>query len=136
MRGLALTLFLISASSSALAATATGTASANVLAPLAIEQINGLHFGDILAGESNTKIASFELSGSPDMAYSVSVDPSVILVGPGDDLTASLSLVSGETGDLSASGLATVEVSGELVVPAGQVAGAYSGTYTISANYQ
>jgi type 1 fimbria pilin len=67
------------------------------------------------------------------LAYEVSIPSTVTLNGPGAPMTATLSLDTA-TGTLSGSN--SHYVGATLAVGAGQTAGTYSGSFTVTVNYQ
>jgi hypothetical protein len=73
------------------------------------------------------------IAGAASTAVNVSVT-NATLSGAGDDMTATLS-VSDTNPTLDGSGAATVNVNGSLAVAAGQAAGSYTGSATVTVNY-
>jgi len=145
----------------ALAANAiTGSASATIAAPISISETTGLSFGSITAGATagtvavapaggatytgvsnfggGTSAAPLNVAGAANTAYSVTVDTTASL----SDGVNSMSLtgietnLAGGSGTLSATGTAVVNVRATLNVAANQAAGAYTGTYNITVNYE
>ena len=73
------------------------------------------------------------MTGASGASYSVTVPASVSLTGPGTAMTATL---TNDGGGSLTGGTDTFNVGGTLSVGASQTAGSYSGTYTVSVNYQ
>ncbi|MCL2369384.1 MAG: DUF4402 domain-containing protein [Alphaproteobacteria bacterium] len=139
------------------AITVTGDASVNITATLAASQTTPMNFGDVtptasadtvvlspagtatsgtlgLAG--STTAGEFAISGSPDTVLTVSFGAGSVTDGSNtmnlSDFTTSptgASIVTDSSGDL------TLMVGATLNVGASQVAGAYTGTYTITISY-
>lgn len=77
----------------------------------------------------------FDITGEPNVAVSVSFqDTTINLTGPGSPMSADLTL-SNASPTLDGSGDAKVYVGGLLTIGASQVSGAYSGSFTVIANY-
>ncbi|PIW25691.1 MAG: hypothetical protein COW30_18940 [Rhodospirillales bacterium CG15_BIG_FIL_POST_REV_8_21_14_020_66_15] len=131
-------------------------ASVEIAAPISVTQDTALAFGNIgpsaasgtvaisLAGAQSVTggvtalggtvaAGAFSVTGANGASYSVSVPASVTLSGPGTAMTATLNHDGG--GSLTA-GTDTFNVGGTLSVGANQTAGSYSGTYTVSVDYQ
>lgn len=131
-------------------------ATVEIAAPIAITQDTALAFGNIgpsaTAGTVTISLASaksvtggvtdlggtsaagaFTVTGASGATYSVTVPASVTLTGAGDDMSASL---TNDGGGTLTGGTDTFNVGGTLSVGANQAAGSYSGTYTVSVNYQ
>ncbi|MFN4281892.1 MAG: DUF4402 domain-containing protein [Alphaproteobacteria bacterium] len=87
---------------------------------------------DTIVGASR---AEFSLTGEPNASVSVGFSNSTAtLTGPGSDMTVNLT-VSNASPALNGSGAATVYVGGTLNVGANQTSGAYTGSFTVTANY-
>lgn len=146
------------ASQAALAADATGSASVTVATPIAISQTTALDFGTITASASAGTVvlstagarsvtggvatlgtggvaAVFAVTGQGNNAFSISLPTSVNLSGPGTDMTVSSFNHNAGASPALSGGSKTVNVGATLGVGANQVAGAYSGTYTVTVNY-
>lgn len=149
-------------SASLTAATVTANASANVLAPLDIAVgTNAMDFGDV-SGDADTATTvvlttagttsspdgasaagtptagDFDVTGAGTLAYDITLpaDGVVTLTGGGpamavDSFTDSAGGSSSLTG-----GADSFTVGATLTINAGQAAGAYSGTYDVTVNYQ
>ncbi len=73
------------------------------------------------------------MTGASGATYSVTIPATVSLTGPGSAMT--VTLTDPGAGTLTG-GTDTFNVGGTLAVGASQTAGSYSGTYTVSVNYQ
>jgi len=149
------------AGSAQAATTATGTASAEVLSSLTVTATNDLQFGQIAANTGGTVTvnadssvassgslistgtrspATFAVTGSPNTSVIVSVPTSSVnLTRGGGTETMVLSGFNSNPGgafQLGTTGAATFNVGGTLAVASGQVAGAYTGTFQVSVEYQ
>ncbi|MBC2668637.1 DUF4402 domain-containing protein [Novosphingobium piscinae] len=143
-------------------ATATGTANATVIAPLQIIHAPGaaINFGAFTAGTGGTVSVSqagtasvtgdvglvtggtvtadaFTVLGSGSRTFTIatSTGNTVRTSGP-TPATMALALSVPATGTLSAAGSFALRVGGTLTVAAGQAAGAYTGSYTVTVTYQ
>lgn len=145
-------------------ASATNTAGAVIIAPITITSDINMHFGTIARGTAASTIlltpggarsvatgnatlsalapahaaASFTVSGVPTATYAITLptNGTVTLTGPGapmgvDDFTSN----PATTGAIGAGGTQTLTVGATLSVAVGQVAGAYSGTFQVTVNY-
>ena len=151
-----LILAMFGASGSALAATASGSASATVLAPIAISAGNTLQFGNFSPVASGTVIVAaadggrtatggvilaggtvsagtFTVTGTGAQTFAITYPGSVNLSREGGG-TMALQVAGAATGTLS-SGTATINVGGTLTVATNQTAGAYTGSYTMTVEY-
>lgn len=158
---LAAALFL-GASGQAMAITAD--ASASVINPISVVQTRALDFGRIIttvpggvvvlsaetapftagstAGLINgTSYASgqFTVTGDSNTGYAITCDTTASLTGPGTAMPLALTTdkTSGTTATTTLYALATDEfyVGGTLTVPANQIPGSYSGTYSVTVAY-
>lgn len=144
--------------SSAQAASTTGTANAKVVTPISISAGAALEFGSFAAGATPGTITqsgvttggvtavssgatrsagTFSVTGQASTAYTFTLPATVTLNGPSaSTMTANLSLSSGTASrTLSAGGTETVSINGTLSVAASQLAGDYTGTYTVTTVY-
>ena len=160
--GLAATMLAAIYSQTALAADVTGTATAEVLAPLGITQTTEMDFGTV-AGETasattvvlttagatssidgaftsgTTAAGVFAVTGEASQAYSITLpaDSTVTLTGAGAPMA-----VDGFNHDAVASpaldgtGNDSFNVGATLTIGAGQLAGTYNGSYTVTVDYQ
>ena len=149
------------AGSAQAATTATGTASAEILSSLTVTATGTLQFGQIAANTGGTITvnadsstassgslvstgtrmpAAFSVAGSPNAMVVLSLPTSPVnLTRAGGTETMALSGFNSNPGgafQLNASGSGTFNVGGTLAVASGQVAGAYSGTFQVSVEYQ
>ena len=85
---------------------------------------------------SITSPGRFALSGSPNTPVYFSFSQNNFLYSGGNKITFT-NVISNSLSPitLNSSGTATIDVGGDILYSAGQVAGTYSGTYTITANY-
>lgn len=156
-------LLALVASPAAHAVTADGTGTANIVAPLAIANTAGLRFGDIAPDVNNsgtveietdddkvcaanltcfntspTGAAAFDVTGADGVSYDITVPANVTLAGAGtaagQNMTATL--VGSKASGTLASGADSFTVGGTLTVGANQTVGAYSGTFTVTVEYQ
>ncbi|HEX9727172.1 MAG TPA: DUF4402 domain-containing protein [Gemmatimonadales bacterium] len=141
------------------AQSASISATATVATALNVNNVRDLGFGTVIPGFNRTILATDATSGhfqivggaNAEVAVSFSSLPGV-LTGPGADLALSLTAnhnvtdaAGVGTGFVPAGGVTTrldtstgelhVYMGGTLIVPAGQVAGLYSGTITLDAAY-
>ena len=142
------------------AATITGTAQANVLTPLSIVAGANMNFGDI-AGDADaattvaldantgnttspdgaatggtTAAGAFTVTGAGTLAYTIDPIADTTLTGPGAAMTLTSIIDSlGGTGALTG-GTQNFTVGATLGLNANQAAGAYTGTYSVTVNYQ
>lgn len=140
---------------------ASADANATVVAPIAITKASDLDFGQVTEGNvvlapngtrsgdgifpgsaSTGTAAKFNVSGEGNAAYFVTLPNSANLTGPGPDLIAALFTATSNNGPINAgvanlaSGSDVLNVGASLTIPSGQAAGAYSGTFNVSVQYQ
>lgn len=149
-----------------MAASTGGTADVNIVTAIGISETTGMNFGNILTsgsgsvtldtanvvtddGANNTPTggtvtsAVFAVTGS-DVGYAISMPGSITVSGPGSPMTIDTftfladDTATDGTGTIGAStsGQDTMIIGGTLNVGASQTAGAYTGTYTITALYE
>ena len=143
------------------AASTSGTANATIIAPITIGAILTLEFGQIVtgAGVSVVRVTSggarslvsgnatlaggtfragtFDIGGEGNATYAITLPAgAATLTGPGTDMTVDTwtSSPSG-TGTLSGGGAQTISVGGDLNIGASQATGSYTGTYTVTVDY-
>lgn len=144
----------------AIAADADSTAGAEIIAPLQISNSAALYFGTIApsltAGDTvvvsaagakscgaeltcltdDHTAAQFDVTGEADASYTISLPTSVsISNGAGANMTVDNFTGSKATGTL-VSGADSFNVGGTLGVAANQATGEYTGTFTVTVEYQ
>ena len=149
---------MVLASGSASAASDTATASATVMQSISITKNNDLDFGAfspstggtvvigtdssrsktsavVLSSSDTGNRAQFTVTGTADATYAITLPGSATLTGPGTDMSVGTftSNPSG-TGTLTG-GSETLYVGATLTVASGQTAGAYTGTFDVSVEY-
>jgi hypothetical protein len=140
---------------SAMAATATGTASATVLTPIAIAAGTALNFGTLAGNASGGTVVvtaggtrsttgtvvvtsgafsagSFTVTGTGAATFGVTYPASFNVVSNAN--TMAVQVAGAATGTL-ANGTVALPVGGTLTVGANQAAGSYTGTYTMTVEY-
>lgn len=144
-------------SSGAQAATATGTAKVEILTPVTLSTVSDLDFGLVAAGAStgtvtlptgtNTRACSnvtclgtatrgsFQVSNAGQGQVIQLSTTNATLTGPGASMLVTTSL-SASTVTFDSAALETVYVGGALSVGLNQAAGNYTGSFTVTANYQ
>lgn len=145
-------------SSSVLAANATGTASATIVTPLSVVQTTAMNFGSIspdadvattvdlsIAGvasstdgagivpASGAQQGVFTATGSGNLAIAVTYSAGDVLTGPGANMAIG-SFVDDAAAALTG-GTEVFNVGATLSVGANQTVGGYSGTFTVTVNY-
>lgn len=95
--------------------------------------------GVILIPSSQGAAAQFTVSGDPNATYTIQLPGNdfVRLTGPGTDMFINdfISNPSGVGGQLGAGGSQALSVGGTLNVGSDQAAGSYSGTFSVTVNY-
>ncbi|MEO8023128.1 DUF4402 domain-containing protein [Polaromonas sp.] len=142
---------------SALAATATGTASATVLAPIAIAAGTALNFGTLAGNASGGTVVvtaagarsttgtvvvtgaafsagAFTVTGTGASTFAVTYPGSFNVSANAGANTMAVVVNGAATGTL-VGGTVSLPVGGTLTVGANQVAGSYTGTYTMTVEY-
>jgi len=154
-------LAMVTAAHTAQAADAVGNASATIVAPIAVTQATALSFGnmspttaagsvvistagartatnvDLLTGGTTTA-AAFNVTGDNSATFAITLPTSTTLTGPGPAMAvSSFNHDEGGTPALDGSGSAAFNIGATLAVDtsANQTAGAYSGTYNVTVNY-
>lgn len=145
---------------SATAADATGNASATIATPISVSESSSLSFGTILAGASQSTIvvstagarslgsgdatlfggtpaaAAFDVTGEGSASYSVSFTDGTLTRDGGSETMTVDTFTDDSGGSISGGGSDSFNVGATLTVAANQVAGSYTGTYTVSVDYQ
>ncbi len=143
------------AATGAQAATATATAKAQILRQITVAKTSDLDFGTIVTGAAASTVivspagartcgvglvctnavtaAGFGIVGTTGSVVTLASDASVTLNSGANSMTAAL-LTSAATRTLT--GVDSFTVGGTLAVGANQADGAYSGTFTVTVNYQ
>lgn len=149
-------------STGAFAASATGNASVTVLEPLAITAGAGaMDFGDVAGDADNATTVSlattgvatagagataagtpsagdFDVTGEGSLFYNITLPANTLLTGGGGaDMTVdNFSSDAGANPQLSAAGTDSFSVGAILNINANQGAGGYTGTYSVTVEYQ
>jgi len=154
---------LLAASSGASAANSVpATARAAILKPLTLSKVRDLSFGNIVPGVAAGTVtvnqatgaatktggvtvfgtanhtATFTVTGTGGHNYVISVGAAPTLTRAGGTQTmkmTSLRLNGANTRAMAATGTATLTLGGTVAVAANQVAGTYSGIFTVSVAY-
>ncbi len=139
------------AASVANAATTTGSASATVIGPLSVTQQTAMNFGSFsssaTAGTINSfgavtggvtaislgSPAIFNATGNPNSSFFITGSPTATLTNGANSMIATLTMPASSAFDNT--GARIFNVTGVLAVAANQVAGTYTGTYTVNVNY-
>lgn len=141
------------------AGSADATASVQVVQPVSVFPITNLSFGTVAPPSSGsgghvtidptdgssagngvqllqpTARGRFQVVAGDQFGYNIAVSSTVTLNGPGGQLTANLNLSNNSA--IGNGNGQDVFVGGDLFVPAGTYAGGvYSGTFSLSADYQ
>lgn len=140
------------------AASVTSTASATIATPIAISQTSAMSFGTVTASAAagtavlstaggltatggagslggTISAAAFNVTGSSGATFSISLPATATLSSGASSMSVSgFNHDAGVTPTL-ASGTANFSVGATLNINANQVAGAYSGTYAVTTNY-
>jgi hypothetical protein len=143
------------------AATGTGTASATVIQPIAISQTTGLDFGKFSAtGTVGTVVmstagarsatggvslssmaagaaAAFVVTGEPNATYTITLPATPATLTSGANTMTADTFTSNPvgTGTLTGAGTQTINVGATLNVGATQAPGTYTGTYSVTVDY-
>lgn len=141
------------------AADVTGNASATIQTPIALSEDTAMNFATIIADTSgdvvtltpagsisaaNTSTFSgtaaagaFSATGGANAAVSISFSTGDTLTGPGTAMPlGTFTTDAGGSPAFDGSGDLAFNVGADLTINAAQTAGAYSGTYTLTVNYQ
>ncbi|MFZ3042283.1 MAG: DUF4402 domain-containing protein [Thiobacillus sp.] len=141
------------------AASATGNATATVITPIAIANTADLAFGKFAASTGGTVVmspagtrtatgavvlstvtpgaaASFDVTGDNNATYAITLPATASIASGANTMTVdTFTSTPSATGTLSATGAETVTVGGTLTVASAQVAGAYTGTFDVTVEY-
>ena len=119
----------------ALRAPTTGSGTVTISQSNGARSAGGTNPPVLLTGLTSGR-AVFDITGTPSTTVAISTTPtsSLDLVSGGDTITTTL-VRSASTGTLSAAGALTVGVGGVLTVPANQPGGDYTGSFTLTVNY-
>lgn len=148
----------LSLSHSAYSAVGTGRAEAVIQNPLAVQEAQNMNFatinvdpsGDLVTLNTNGRVSSrgastftgsaqagiFEVYGTPNSILSVTFSSGNVLTGPGDDMPLDNFKTNRRFYSLDSRGNMTFKVGADLTVNSNQVGGQYSGTYSVTVNYQ
>lgn len=97
----------------------------------------GATTGNPLAITSATRTsAQFDIEGDPDATFSIDLDDTVDMAGDGDAITVTLTKNLLNAGNVLEDGVAVLYVGGSFTIPAGQVAGVYTGTFDVTVAYE
>jgi len=154
--------FICASQSASAQASASANATTTIVPAITITKTSDLQFGLLVAGPGGTVIvgtdssrtangpaalsnasypvsaAAFGVTGGASLVYTISLPTSTTLTGPSSatmTINAFVSNPSG-TGTMGAGGTSTVNVGATLTVGASQTAGAYTGSFTVTVNYQ
>ena len=148
-----------------MAASTTGNAAADIVTALTITAGTTMNFGDLSVGagggtavlttastvsstgdvvvQGGTVAAgTFTLGGANSAGYAITMPASITVASGGPTMTIATYTFLAEdtatdsTGTLSGAGAGTMTIGGTLTVGGSQAAGAYAGTYTITALYE
>ncbi len=141
-------------------ASVSSPALATVIAPITITTTANLVFGTVQPKNINGSVtlspsgtrtgsnvvlssmtlgnaASFNITGYANANFTIALPSSVTLTGPGTAMTLSNFTSSlGTSSTLSAKGTRTLGVGGTLAIAANQIPGVYSGSFSVTVNYQ
>lgn len=142
------------------AQSANSTAKAKILKPMTVEKTTDLNFGTVIVnGAGSVSVPAdaagvaacgtnltcqtgtsssgrFTVSGTKNEDFLVTMPTTVSMTGPGTAIA--VALVNNTTANkakLSNSGSYALNVGGSFSVPADQVGGDYTGTYTVAVSY-
>lgn len=141
---------------------ASANATAFIASPITITKVTDLQFGGFVSGIGGTVTisttgartpvgpvplnnvtypigaASFSLTGAPNFVFTITLPTTIAITGTGGSTMNVTTIVSNPsgTGTLSAGGTSTLIVGGTLTLSGNQAPGAYSGTFSVTVNYQ
>ncbi|MDX9726872.1 MAG: DUF4402 domain-containing protein [Bacteroidales bacterium] len=159
---IAVVILAFSGAAHAQTVTASSTAAAMIVAPLTINNTVGLHFGTIMRGTALGDVtvetdgdrtssggvtlstiapvhtvAQFTIQGEAGRAYTITLPAAdITITGAGDPMTVGTFLSDPAAGTYVPVGTSTtLSVGATLDVAANQAAGPYTGTFSVSVNY-
>lgn len=144
---------------SAQAADFNGTANATIQAPVVISEVTEMDFATIFADNTGDLVTltsagavsstgastftgtpeagAFSVAGTPSAAVTISFSSGDTLGGPGADMPlGTFTTDAGGSPAFNGSGALAFNVGADLTVNASQLEGAYTGTYTLTVDYQ
>ena len=144
-----------------MAASATSNASATIVTPIAINNTAALDFGSFSHAAAGTvtidtagtrgssggvtligsggAAATFDVAGTASSAYSITLPASSTITDGTDTMTINTYVSNpdaGTGGTLDGAGAGTIAVGATLVVAGTEGAGAYTGTFDVTVDYQ
>ena len=143
------------------AASTTANASATIVSPIAIATAGNLNFGNMSAGSAASVVrvstaggrslvsgdatlitggtiqaASFTVTGEASTGYDITLPASVVITAGANNMTINTFTDSATGSDtLDGTGNGAFTVGADLQVGIAQVAGAYTGTFSVTVNY-
>ena len=140
------------------AAATTGNATATIIIPIAIANTTDLAFGSVVSsGSADTVIVSpagartcggtltctntvtagaFDVTGGTGETYTISLPASATVTSGGDTMTVDTFVSTPTPTGTLTGGAETLLVGATLQVSASQANGSYTGTYSVTVNYQ
>lgn len=158
---LSLLALVVLAGGNALGASATDNATATVITPIAIASGTDLAFGKfsvssvagtvvvstsgsrsatggVLLSTSTVTAGTFSVTGQASTTYAITLPASASTLSDGNSHSMTVDTWTSNpsgTGTLSSGGAQTVNIGGTLHVAGSQVGGAYTGTFSVSVDY-
>lgn len=150
---------VVSGASGAMAVDATGTASAVIASAITISETSQMSFGTVAASatqagsvvlsaagsasDSNiTRLSgatpaagTFTVNGANSATYAVTLPSSAVTLTSGANTMSVNSFTTNATGTLSSGGSEVFGVGATLSIGANQASGSYTGSYTVTVNY-
>ncbi len=142
------------------AASATANSTVTILAPVTITKTADLVFGTVAPAATAGTVtmspadarsatgavdlsqtvagnaAKFNMTGNANSTFSITLPSSTSLTGPGAAMTLNaFTSTPSATGTFNSSGSATLAVGGTLAIGANQVAGSYTGSFSVTVDY-
>ena len=140
------------------AAADTGNATATIIIPIAIANTTDLAFGSVVSsGSADTVVVSpagartcggtltctnsvtagaFDVTGGTGETYTISLPASTTVISGGDNMTVDTFVSTPTPTGTLTGGAETLLVGATLQVAASQPNGSYTGTYSVTVNYQ